>query len=71
MFQWAGDEDGPDWGDLKHNEKEPELVLKKVKDVSFFLNTNLSNLSLLRHGIHSSIFQCLTLHKNDFHSPIF
>ena len=34
MFQWANDEDGPDWGDLKHNEKEPEMVLKKVKEVS-------------------------------------
>jgi hypothetical protein len=33
-LQWAGDDEGPDWGDLKHNEKEPELVLKKVKDVS-------------------------------------
>jgi hypothetical protein len=35
-LQWAGDDEGPDWGDLKHNEKEPELVLKKVKDVSSF-----------------------------------
>ncbi len=36
VMQWAGDDEGPDWGDLKHNEKEPELVLKKVKDVSSF-----------------------------------
>jgi hypothetical protein len=32
--QWADGDDGPDWGDLKHNEKEPEMVLKKVKEVS-------------------------------------
>ena len=34
--KWGNDEEGPDWGDLKHNEKEEEPVLKKVKDVSIF-----------------------------------
>ncbi len=32
-MQWAGDDEGPDWGDLKHNEKEEEPQLKKVKEV--------------------------------------
>ena len=32
-IQWAGDDEGPDWGDLKHNEKEEEPQLKKVKEV--------------------------------------
>ena len=32
--KWGNDDEGPDWGDLKHNEKEEEPVLKKVKEVS-------------------------------------
>ena len=31
--KWGNDDEGPDWGDLKHNEKEEEPVLKKVKEV--------------------------------------
>ena len=31
--KWANGDDGPDWGDLKHNEKEQEIALKKVKEV--------------------------------------
>ena len=31
--KWGNDEEGPDWGDLKHNEKEEEPVLKEVKKV--------------------------------------
>ena len=34
--KWGNDEEGPDWGDLKHNEKEEEPVLKEVKKVRFF-----------------------------------
>merc|ERR1711915_816830 len=30
--KWGNDDEGPDWGDLKHNEKEEEPVLKKVKE---------------------------------------
>ena len=33
IVQWNNGDDGPDWGDLKHNEKEPEPTLKKVKEV--------------------------------------
>ena len=37
--KWANGDDGPDWGDLKHNEKEAEIALKKVKEVgNFFLS---------------------------------
>ena len=38
--KWANGDDGPDWGDLKHNEKEAEIALKKVKEVGnfFFIN---------------------------------
>ena len=31
--KWGNDDDGPDWGDLKHNEQEEEPVLKEVKKV--------------------------------------
>ena len=31
--KWANGDEGPDWGDLKHNEKEQEIALKKVKEV--------------------------------------
>ena len=34
--KWGNDEEGPDWGDLKHNEKEEEPVLKEVKKVRVF-----------------------------------
>ena len=36
--KWGNDDEGPDWGDLKHNEKEEEPVLKKVKEVRRLLN---------------------------------
>ena len=31
--KWGNDDDGPDWGDLKHHDQEPEPELKKVKEV--------------------------------------
>ena len=31
--KWGGDDGGPDWGDLKHNEKEEEPCLKKAPEV--------------------------------------
>ena len=31
--KWGNDDQGPDWGDLKHHDKEEEPCLKKVKEV--------------------------------------
>ena len=31
--KWGNDDNGPDWGDLKHNEKEEEPCLKKAPEV--------------------------------------
>ena len=31
--KWGNDDGGPDWGDLKHHDQEPEPELKKVKEV--------------------------------------
>ena len=31
--KWGNDDQGPDWGDLKHNEKEEEPCLKKAPEV--------------------------------------
>ena len=31
--KWGNDDEGPDWGDLKHNEKEEEPCLKKAPEV--------------------------------------
>ena len=31
--KWGNDDGGPDWGDLKHNEKEEEPCLKKAPEV--------------------------------------
>ena len=41
--KWGNDDGGPDWGDLKHHDKEEEPCLKKVKEVSF----------TIIHSIHS------------------
>ena len=43
--KWGNDDDGPDWGDLKHHDQEPEPELKKVKEVGGEL------------GVTSSTFQ--------------
>ena len=32
--KWGNDDQGPDWGDLKHHDKEEEPCLKEVKPVS-------------------------------------
>lgn len=31
--KWGNDDEGPDWGDLKHHDKPEEPELKKVKEV--------------------------------------
>ena len=31
--KWGNDDDGPDWGDLKHHDQEPEPEIEKVKEV--------------------------------------
>ena len=31
--KWGNDDGGPDWGDLKHNDKEEEPCLKKAPEV--------------------------------------
>ena len=43
--KWGNDDDGPDWGDLKHHDQPEEPELKKVKEVGGEL------------GVTSSIFQ--------------
>ena len=43
--KWGNDDEGPDWGDLKHHDQEPEPELKKVKEVGGQL------------GVTSSTFQ--------------
>ena len=43
--KWGNDDDGPDWGDLKHHDQPEEPELKKVKEVGGEL------------GVASSTFQ--------------
>ena len=31
--KWGNDDGGPDWGDLKHHDQEPEPEIEKVKEV--------------------------------------
>ena len=31
--KWGNDDQGPDWGDLKHHDQEPEPEIEKVKEV--------------------------------------
>ena len=31
--KWGNDDGGPDWGDLKHHDQEPEPEIQKVKEV--------------------------------------
>ena len=41
--KWGNDDQGPDWGDLKHNEKEEEPCLKKAPEVGSSISVYLES----------------------------
>ena len=58
--KWGNDDGGPDWGDLKHHDQEPEPEIQKVKEVRHQTSGG-RELLFRRDAAMSSVGSCIDI----------